>query len=47
MLLLMVKLTALTETHTNDKAELEGRIQAVDAKFIAASEEQNRQQLFA
>ena len=34
------KVTALTETHTNDKAELEGKIQAVDAKFIAASEEQ-------
>ena len=34
------KVTALTETHTNDKAELESKIQAVDAKFVAASDEQ-------
>lgn len=34
------KITNLTQTHTNDKAELEKKIQDVDAKFIAATDEQ-------
>lgn len=34
------KVTALTETHTNDKAALEKKIQDVDAKFVAATEQQ-------
>lgn len=34
------KVTALTETHNNDKAALEKKIQDVDAKFVAATEQQ-------
>ena len=34
------KILALTQTHSTDKAALEKQIQAVDAKFIAATEEQ-------
>ena len=34
------KVTALTETHNNDKAALEKKIQDVDAKFVAASDSQ-------
>lgn len=34
------KVTALTETHNNDKAALEKKIQDVDAKFVAASDTQ-------
>ena len=34
------KVTALTQTHSTDKAALEKKIQDVDAKFVAASEEQ-------
>ena len=34
------KISALTQTHSTDKAALEKQIQAVDAKFIAATEEQ-------
>lgn len=34
------KVTALTQTHATDKAALEKQIQAVDAKFVSASDEQ-------
>lgn len=34
------KITKLTETHNTDKTALEKQIQAVDAKFVAASTEQ-------
>ena len=34
------KVTALTEAHNNDKAALEGQIKAVEAKMVAASDDQ-------